>query len=110
MRRVILTIIAVFFAFEAMAGNPAPLFDKPVKLDDSGRPLYNTWERQEYERKLRQRRRQMKLKKQKQQKVQNQNSGNSAVSDPNASTAVTNRPSQIKGDVKQVDDVQNYDF
>ncbi|HLD45028.1 MAG TPA: hypothetical protein VJC18_06295 [bacterium] len=37
---------------EAQAGNPLPLFDQPVKLDDSGRPLYNSWEKQEYMRKL----------------------------------------------------------
>lgn len=35
------------------AKNPAPLFDQPVVLDESGRPLYNSWERYEYERRQR---------------------------------------------------------
>lgn len=50
--------LSVFFSVsssvEARKG-PPPLFDRPIKLDDSGRPLYNSWERQEYQRKYRQR-------------------------------------------------------
>ena len=49
-----LSLLFIFFAFvltcPVYAGNPAPLFEKPVKVDDSGRPLYNSWERNEYER------------------------------------------------------------
>ena len=32
---------------------PRPLFDKPVKLDDSGRPFVNSWQKQERQRQLR---------------------------------------------------------
>lgn len=40
----------------AWAGNPAPLFNRPVKLDQSGRPLYNSWELQEIQRRERKKR------------------------------------------------------
>lgn len=43
-----LTFIIIFISpILTYAGNPAPIFDKPVKLDSSGRPVYNPWERRE---------------------------------------------------------------
>lgn len=48
-----LFVIALLFSSAVWAGNPAPLFNKPVKLDESGRPMYNSWERNEYQRRNR---------------------------------------------------------
>jgi len=50
-------MLSFLVAANVYAGNPPPLFNKPVKLDDSGRPLYNSFERYEYERKQRLKRR-----------------------------------------------------
>lgn len=50
---IILLVVVFLTTASAMARGPAPLFDRPVKLDDSGRPLYNSWERYEEERKKR---------------------------------------------------------
>lgn len=51
--QIVLILSLLWLSSPAQAGNPAPLFDKPVKVDDSGRPLYNSWERYEYERQKR---------------------------------------------------------
>lgn len=51
--QILLVLSVLWHSAAAEAGNPAPLFDKPVKVDDSGRPLYNSWERYEYERQKR---------------------------------------------------------
>lgn len=45
--------LSLFLSFQALAGNPAPLYDRPVKLDDSGQPIVNSWEQYEYLRKNR---------------------------------------------------------
>lgn len=37
----------------AQAKYPRPLFDKPIKLDDSGRPFVNSWQKQEHQRQMR---------------------------------------------------------
>lgn len=60
MRRFItiyLTLLALTLSMPTFAKHPPRLFNSPVKLDDAGRPLYNQWERQEYERRLRERQR-----------------------------------------------------
>jgi len=103
MLALLLTTPAVF------AGDPPLLFNKPVKVDESGRPLYNSFERYEYQRK---------------QRVINRNKAgipiktsgtstshpgmpiphngshvNSADSTvPTPSSVIINRPIQIKGD------------
>lgn len=43
-------VLMLLCAETAWAGNPAPLFNRPVKLDQSGQPLYNSWERQDMQR------------------------------------------------------------
>lgn len=56
MKTLILFFVAVLvlgFASMGWAGNPPPLFTRPVKLDDSGRPLYNPWDRQDVQRRER---------------------------------------------------------
>lgn len=72
------------------AGNPAPLFDKPVKVDDSGRPLVNSWERYEYERKLR-----LKKKQQGSEDAENKKSG--PESEPTPTSTIINRPINPEG-------------
>ena len=120
------TFIALFFILIipelVAAGNPPPLFNKPVKLDDSGRPLYNSWERQEYLRKLKLRRKKLKQKQvvpKTQPAVSNNvNTGNkppvkkkfnSINSAPTPSQSVINRPTQIKGDASQ-EDADDFNF
>ncbi|MCP5464328.1 MAG: hypothetical protein H7A33_04800 [Deltaproteobacteria bacterium] len=51
--------VFLLFSQAAWAGNPPPIFTEPVKVDDSGKPLYNSWERQEYERKQQLRRKRL---------------------------------------------------
>ena len=52
-----LMLLMLLVSLPAFAKHPPRLFHEPVKLDDAGRPLYNQWERQEYERRLRERQR-----------------------------------------------------
>lgn len=131
-------IVTLALSAAAHAGNPAPLFDKPVKVDDSGRPMYNSWERYEDQRQKRyQQRVQAKKKQQKQptvvtnavvpqqnstaqdQKVgstDNQGSGqsqsvkiqNGATTSPTPSSVIINRPVQTQGDPEV--DLNNFDF
>jgi hypothetical protein len=52
-------LLTLLVSVPAFAKHPPRLFNEPVKLDDAGRPLYNQWERQEYERRLRERQRKL---------------------------------------------------
>lgn len=99
------------------SGTPKPLFNRPVKVDRSGRPLYNTWQKQEHERNIRFEQRQM---------LQNNPDGvpaqgssedaslyetNAATSETSTtpSSAITNRPVQLQEDIEPVDDEENVD-
>ncbi|OVE82036.1 hypothetical protein BVY03_01950 [bacterium K02(2017)] len=84
----ILIIFSLFYIPASFAGNPKPLFDKPVKVDESGRPIYNSWERYEYERKLRLKRKNNGTNK----KITNNASGNPQDPPPSPSTTIINRP------------------
>lgn len=53
MFKITVFILSLFLSFQVLAGNPAPLYDRPVKLDDSGQPIVNSWEQYEYLRKNR---------------------------------------------------------
>lgn len=52
MKIFVITITAalLFLGGASKAGSPEPLFHEAVPVDDSGRPLYNSWERYEVER------------------------------------------------------------
>lgn len=121
MARIWVLFVLLFFVFNAWAqgpkhrmtgsGMPKPLFNRPVKVDSSGKPLYNTWQKQEYERKIRFEQRQM----------NQDNSGtvpandtfdsslyntNAATSETSTtpSSAITNRPIRIQGDPEQMNE------
>jgi hypothetical protein len=67
-------------AVPVQAKYPRPLFDKPIKLDDSGRPFVNSWQKQEHQRQLR---------------VNNRQSGavkKEGGPPPTPTSAATNRP------------------
>lgn len=50
MRRILIqTVILLGVAQVVFAGRPAPGFSRPVRLDQSGRPVYNSWERQDFQ-------------------------------------------------------------
>lgn len=40
-------VLSAGFTGKARAGDPAWMYDRPVKLDSSGRPIYNSWESRE---------------------------------------------------------------
>ena len=99
-------LLFVFIGFIVpcvQAKYPKPLFDRSVQLDDSGRPLYNSWERQEYLRK--QRARQKQITKQKQSDAQKQPAQTTKPQNDNqASQAQNSQPaSEDNAQAKQAD-------
>lgn len=115
MARITVFIISLFFVFTVFAQGPKPnrphpnmpkpLFKQPVKVDRSGRPLYNTWQKQEHERKIRFEQRQMIQ--DDSGKVSPNDPSNTSLYKTNAATsetsttpssAITNRPIQTQDD------------
>lgn len=125
MTRLSIFILSLIFVFNVFAqgpkhnksesGTPKPLFKHPVKVDRSGRPLYNTWQKQEHERKIRFEQRQM---------MQNHpdnvpaldSSEDGSLYETNAATsetsttpssAITNRPIQVQEDPELMGNEEN---
>jgi len=98
------------------------LINRPVKLDDSGRPMYNSWDRYEQERmrryeqkrKIYRNRNRIKNNHDKpvntSQKTTNEIPQNGTLhnSATTPSTAITNRPQKIKGEAPTT--IEDYNF
>jgi hypothetical protein len=57
MKTLLSLVVLSLIALPAWAKHPPRLFNEPIKLDNAGRPLYNQWERQEFERSQREKQR-----------------------------------------------------
>lgn len=101
-----ITFLAVFACFcvgaPAYAREPKSLFERPVKVDETGQPLYNSFQRYEYQRRLREQ-------KQRQTPPSQVSSSpgsvpgerpvqNGADSEPTPLSVIINRPVIIQGD------------
>lgn len=122
MTRFSIFILSLIFVFNVFAqgpkhnkfksGTPKPLFNRPVKVDRSGRPLYNTWQKQEHERKIRFEQRQM-LQNNPDSVPTRGTSEDASLYDTNAATsetsttpssAITNRPIQVREIIEPLDE------
>ena len=111
-KKIYSTIILLFvfiglISTSVQAKFPKPIFDRPVQLDDSGRPLYNSWERQEYLRKQRTRQKQLQQQKEPVEQPEQENQASQAKSSqPGNDDNVQEKKADVKGESGTVSEEQ----